>query len=268
MNKNIFICIICSFLLASCSTQKEQLTYFEGLGTQQTTGVIDGGSYEVKIIPDDELVITITSVVPEATAQYNVTPMAIARRSEATESKQQQSFLTYVVDKNGEIMLPVIGKIKAAGLTTSQLCSAIKAEVEKTVKDPYVRVQLANFRINVLGEVSTPGAIQVTNERYTILDALADAGDLTPYGKRENVLLIREENGQHIYHRINLNDTEILSSPYFYLQQNDVIYVEPNEIKKANSRYNQDNGYKLSVISTVVSAVSVIASLTIALFSK
>ncbi len=268
MNKNLFISIICALCLASCSTYKEQLTYFEGLGTEQTTGTIDSGSYEVKIIPDDELIITISSVAPEATAQFAVAPTAVNNRGEATDLKQQQTILTYIVDQNGDIMMPVIGKIHAAGLTTTQLCNTIKAHVEKTVKDPYVRVQLHNFRVNVLGEVATPGAISVTKERYTILDALADAGDLTAYGKRDNVLLIREENGQHVYHRINLNKSDVLSSPYFYLQQNDVIYVEPNEVKKGNSRYNQDNGYKLSVISTIVSAASVIASLAIAVLTK
>ena len=113
--------------------------------------------------------------------------------------------------------------------------------------------------------MNKPGAIAVTKERYTILDAIADAQDLTNYGKRENILLIREEDGVATYHRLNLTDASLLTSPYFYLRQNDVIYVEPNKIITDNSKYNQYSGYKLSVISTVVGAVSVIASLVIAL---
>ena len=131
-----------------------------------------------------------------------------------------------------------------------------------------MRVQLVNFRINVLGEVKNPGAISVKKERYSLLDALADAGDLTEYGERSNVMLIREVDGKRIYHRLNLNNSEVLSSPYFYLQQNDVVYVEPNEIRRENAKYNQNNSYKISVVSTIVSACSVIASLIIALTVK
>ena len=255
-------------MLSSCSSSKESLTYFSNLSPEQTSGTIEGGSYEITIIPDDELVITVTSLTPDATAPYNAPLAAISNRAEKLEATRQQTLQTYIVDQNGYISMPIIGKIKAAGLTTNQLCKQITDKVAQNVIDPYVRVQLLNYRVNVLGEVKSPGAIKVVKERYSILDALAEAGDLTPYGRRENVLLIREENGQRVYHRLNLNDAATLSSPYFYLRQNDVVYVEPNNVLKSNSRYSQDNGYKLSVISTIVSAASVIASLAIAIFIK
>ena len=140
--------------------------------------------------------------------------------------------------------------------------------ISETVDDPIVRVQLVDFRVNVLGEVKKPGAVLVNKERYSILDALADANDLTEYGERSNVLLIREIDGKRIYQRLNLNSSDILTSPYFYLQQNDVVYVEPNEIRRENAKYNQNNAYKISVVSTIVSACSVIASLIIALTVK
>lgn len=263
------ICAIClAAVLSSCSSSKENLTYFSNLSPEQTSGTIEGGSYEITIIPDDELVITVTSLTPEASAPFNTPVTAISNRSEKSLVTQQQALQTYVVDQNGFISMPIIGKIKAAGLTTTQLCQQITDKVAQSVIDPYVRVQLLNYRVNVLGEVKSPGAITVVKERYSILDAIAEAGDLTPYGRRENVLLIREENGQRVYHRLNLNDAAILSSPYYYLRQNDVVYVEPNNVLKSNSRYSQDNGYKLSVISTIVSAASVIASLAIALIAK
>lgn len=120
-----------------------------------------------------------------------------------------------------------------------------------------------------MGEVASPGARLVNRERYSILDALADAGDITPYGERKNVLLIREENGERVYHRLDLNDSEsTLNSPYFYLRQNDVIYVEPNKIRQANAKVDQDKSFKLSMTSVIVSAASVVASLIIALFAK
>lgn len=264
----LFMALCLAVALASCSTSKETLTYFANLPAESASGTMEGGKYEITIIPDDELVITVTSLTPEATAPYNTPLTAISNRSKKQEVAQQQSLQTYVVDQNGFITMPIIGKIKAQGLTTAQLCEQITAKVAKNVIDPYVRVQLLNYRVNVLGEVKTPGAITVVKERYSILDAIAEAGDLTPYGRRENVLLIREENGQRVYHRLNLNDANLLSSPYFYLRQNDVVYVEPNQVLKSNSRYSQDNGYKLSVISTIVSAASVIASLAIALIAK
>ena len=223
--------------------------------------------YSIKIIPDDELLITVTTTVPAASAMYNI-PMAnpATRDVIATASQPQQQ--TYIVDANGDIDFPVLGKMHVAGMSTLELKEELVKQIAKNVSNPIVRVQMVNFRVNVLGEVKNPGAISVKKERYSILDALADAGDLTEYGERDNVLLIREEDGKKVYKRFNLNNSDILSSPYFYLKQNDVIYVEPNEIRQENAMYNQNNSYKISVVSTIVSATSVIVSLIIALAVK
>lgn len=267
MNKHIMAAALAITLLASsCSTTKNDISYFTNIGTSES-GAITPGSYEIKIIPDDELIITVSSLVPEATAVYN-TPMANVATRNTTTPTTVGSLLTYVVDQNGDIMMPILGKLHVSGLTTKEISSMITKEVEKTVKDPYVRVQLLNFRINVLGEVNSPGVQTIGTERYTIMDAIAASGDLTIYGQRNNILLIREENGQNTYHRLNLNDVNILSSPYYYLQQNDVIYVEPNKIRKDNSKFNSNNNYKLSVISTCVSAAAVVSSMVIALCIK
>ncbi len=125
-----------------------------------------------------------------------------------------------------------------------------------------------SFNVVVAGEVSTPTSINISGQRLTLLDALAQAGDLTPYGERSNVLIIREVDGKRVYGHVDLNSSDVLTSPYFYLQPKDYIYVSPNKVRQANSKYNQDNAFKLSVISTVVSATSVIASLVIALVVK
>ena len=166
------------------------------------------------------------------------------------------------------IQLPVLGEIQAAGLSTKELEAVIKNRVSEHVKDPFVRVEMINFTVNVMGEVRAPQRIVVGKERFSVLDALAAAGDLTEYGKRDNVLVIRTENGKSTYHRLNLTDGSIYASPYFYLQQNDVVYVEPNDIKIDNSKYNQFSAFKLSQLSTIVSLASVIASLVIALSVK
>ena len=263
---NIFVLLLSIVAVSSCTSYKTSLPYFEDI-RDSISGEFNQGDYGIKIIPDDELLITVTSMVPEATAMYNLSLGNPATRDgvlKATQPQQQ----TYIVDTNGDIQFPVLGKMHVAGKSTQELMQELTSRISKDVENPIVRVQLVNFRINVLGEVKHPGAITVGKERYSILDALADAGDLTEYGERSNVLLIREVDGKRIFQRMNLNNSSLLTSPYFYLQQNDVVYVEPNEIRRENAKYNQNNSYKISVVSTIVSACSVIASLVIALLVK
>ena len=262
----LYVVAIVAIAFSSCTTYTTSLPYFEDI-RDSVSGEFVQGDYGIKIIPDDELLITVTSMVPTATAMYNLTMSNPAMRDDVLAPTQPQQ-QTYIVDVNGDIQFPVLGKLHVAGLSTQELTKELERLISKDVQDPIVRVQLVNFRINVLGEVKKPGAISVKKERYSILDALADAGDLTEYGERSNVMLIREVGGKRIYQRLNLNKSEVLSSPYFYLQQNDVVYVEPNEIRRENAKYNQNNSYKISVVSTIVSACSVIASLIIALTVK
>ena len=244
--------IVLAATVTSCKAP-QSLAYFENADSLKTVGTT-ALDYAVKIRPADELIITVNSIVPEATAAYNL-----------SSTPQNQ---TYVVDTDGEITMPVIGKIHAAGMTTKGLGDYLTEKISKEVDSPVVRVQLANFRVNVLGEVKRPGAIEAKSERFTIFDALAAAEDMTEYGERTNVMVIREENGQRAYHRVNLKDARIVDSPYYYLQQNDVVYVEPNQIKPGTATYSQNNAFKVTVVSTIVSAVSVIASLVIALAVK
>lgn len=262
----IFI-VLLNMMVMSCSSSKDNLAYFQNIDGKSLEQGLGSNVYGIKVVPDDELKIVITSKVPAATAPYNL-PLANYASAIEVTSTSSPAIQTYVVDKNGNIMLPVIGELKVAGKSTDEITAEIKTIVEKDVNDPYVMVKLCGYRVNVLGEVKNPGAMNVTKERYSILDAIAEAGDLTEFGKRENVLLIREENGVKKYVRLNLNDVNVLESPYFYLQQNDIVYVEPNEIKVDNSKYNQNNAFKMSVVSTIVSALSVIASVVIALSVK
>ena len=136
------------------------------------------------------------------------------------------------------------------------------------VKSPIVTIQIRNFKVSVLGEVNKPGTVNVPNERLSVLDALGMAGDLTIYGNRTNVLLIRDNNGLKEYHRFDLTSAEMLTSPYYYLQQNDVLYVEPNNARKGNAKYSQNGQFNVSLASTIISALSILASLGIALLVK
>lgn len=262
----LFAIVLMIIAFSSCTSYNTSLPYFEDI-KDSISGEFTQGDYGIKIIPDDELLITVTSMIPEASAMYNL-PLGNPAIREGIVKATQPQQQTYVVNANGDIQFPVLGKLHVVGKSTQELTQELTDRISKDVENPVVRVQLVNFRINVLGEVKNPGAISVDRERYSILDALADAGDMTEYGERGNVLLIREVDGKRIYQRMNLNKSEVLSSPFFYLQQNDVVYVEPNEIRRENAKYNQNNSYKISVVSTIVSACSVIASLVIALAVK
>lgn len=203
---------------------------------------------------------------PVAVTDFNQTRTLAS--APLSRRNQNLAYQPYVVSPDGFIDFPRLGKIHVAGMTLAQVGAYIEEKVAQSVYDPMVTVELVNFHVAVMGEVMQPGARLVNRERYSVLDALADAGDMTPYGERSSVLLIREENGQRTYHRLNLNSAEVLESPYFYLKQNDVVYVEPNKIRQANSKVDQDKQFKLSMTSVIVSAASVIASLVIALFIK
>lgn len=251
IKRNHLCFLVVLLILCGCSAHKTNLTYFNDL-KQLQSGSISLKIPEVKIVPDDVLSIGVTSIRPEATAIFN---------GGGTQHN-------YRVDSRGDITFPVLGKIHVEGMTTDQLSSFLHSKIEETVVDPFVSVDLVNFRIEVLGEVNRPGVVAVNKERFTIIDALAAVGDLTPYGERDNILLLRQEGEETKFYHLNLNDSRIIGSPEFYLRQNDVVIVEPNNIKKDNSKYNMNNAYKLQVISTIVSASSVVASLAIALAVK
>ena len=256
--------ILTSIALYSCKTQQVELTYFLDA---QDGAKLGGSDYEIRVVPDDELLITVNSLVPAATAQYNL-PLSNPSSREAVTLTSTPKLQTYLVDKSGYIEFPVLGKLKVEGKTTEEIKTELEVEISKTVDKPFVRVQLGNFKVNVIGEVNTPMVIEVKSERFSVLDAIAAAGDLSVFGLRDQVYVIREQDGSKTFHKLDLTDAQIVASPYFYLRQNDVVYVAPNKIRIDNSKYNQNNAYKLTVISTIVSAASVIASLVIALAVK
>lgn len=269
MKFRILIVLMAAATLLSCtSTKDNNLAYFKDLALADH-GVLPNtqGNYPIRIQPDDELVITITSSVLQATAAYNM-PMDNPATRNAIMSASQPRSQTYIVDEKGDIMMPVLGKLHVGGMTIPEIANMVTEMVAKDVKDPFVRVDIVNFGIDVLGEVRNPHRVVTGQQYFTVLDALSACGDLTEYAKRDRVFVIRTENGQRTYHRLDLSSSDIFNSPYFYMCQNDVVYVEPNEIRIDNSKYNQNNSFKLSVISTIVSSASVVASLVIALATR
>ena len=168
----------------------------------------------------------------------------------------------YLVDSEGYIDVPVLGKIFVAGLTFQELKEQLLQQLATYLKDPVVVVRFLNFRVTVLGEVSNPSTFLLANERVTLLDALGQAGDITPYGNRTNILVIREQNGERNFGRLNIQDREIFQSPYFYLQQNDVVYVEPLEEKTSTVRDQTQRILPwLSVITSLTTLVITLSRL-------
>ena len=217
--------------------------------------------YDARIMPKDILTITVNTVNPEAAAPFNLTvPTSYTIQTRSTYS--QPVLQTYLVDNEGNIDYPVLGRLNVGGLTKSQCEKLIHDKIKPYLnasENPVVTVRMSSYSISVLGEVARPGSYQVSREKITILEALAQAGDLTIYGVRDNVKLIREDaNGRKQIHQINLNDAELLMSPYYYLQQNDIVYVEPNKVKARNSTVGQTTTLWFSATSILISMASLL----------
>ncbi len=260
--KKINIILIVSTLLifTGCTTQKK-LAYFNTVTASSAESInaqLKNERADARILTDDRLSITVSALDPNAVAIYNLPFVSFA--SPGSDQIYASPVLqSYLVNSQGNINFPVLGEIKLEGLTLTEAGNLIKSKLAEHVADPIVNIQFVNFRITVLGEVLRPGQFPVTNERVTILDALGLAGDMTAYGRRDNVLLTRNNNGKLEFARINLNSDEVFKSPYFYLQQNDVIYVEPNTVKSISS---QDIPLYLSSLSTLATLVTLIYSIS------
>ena len=237
MKQYIKYLFLSAVLLLSCGTY-EKTVYLQDAGKETVTKISNYSG--ISIQPQDMLAIVVYSKTPELALPFNLTTMSYLSLEEKSLSVNQQDISGYVVDKNGEIDFPTLGKLKVEGLTREELATLIKNKLisENYINDPIVRVQFLNFRIFIGGEVVKPGMYEVTNDRITLLEAITMAGDLTIHGKRDNIKIIREKNGERKIYVVDLTKADLFNSPAYYLQQNDYIYVEPNQnkIKNANRR--------------------------------
>lgn len=266
MNKIIVSTVALALAFTSCKT-KHDLAYFQDLNDSQQ-GVLKTLPHTNTIEPENELIITVKSEVPSASAQFNL-PYTNPATIGTTQTNTTPQLQTYEVYPDGNIDFPVLGKIHAAGMTTFELKEYLTKRISEYVKDPVVTVTLRGYKISVLGEVTSPRTLYTQADRYSVIDALADCGGLTDFGRRDNVMVMRRNANNDIeYGRLDMRSSDITQSPYFWLKNNDVIVVEPNNIKQDNSKVNQNNQYKLTVISSIVGVVSVVASLVIALTVK
>lgn len=237
-------------LFTSCASRKD-LVYFQPDSTQLNT------SYELnapKLQPGDILAISVTADDIRATAPFN----QVSPYQTGTLQSTNPFIPTYAIDVNGDIDFPKLGKIRLAGKTRTQAMEFLRNEISRYIVEPGISMEVRNFRVTVLGEVKTPGSFPINNDRITILEAIGLAGDLTINGVRNNVMVIREQNGKKEEYRVDLTKRDALNSPVYYLAQNDVIYVEPNGARIQSSKYTQNTSIFVSIASVVITVISVL----------
>ncbi|TCC94201.1 hypothetical protein EZ428_05330 [Pedobacter frigiditerrae] len=245
-------------LLASCASTKK-VSYFQDIPLTGGSQIKTMATFTEPVIQaDDILSINILSIDPQSTMVVNqgTSLQSLGGTTNSATATAAQQASAFLVDKNGEVELVGIGKLKLAGLTTFEAKNLIRTKVAALYNKPSVEVRFANFKITVLGEVNRPAVYTMPNEKVTFLDALGLAGDMTIFGRRENVMLIRDNAGKKEFIRFDLNSTEFINSPYFYLKQNDVIYVEPNKGKAASL-----NAARTQTYAIIGSALSVLVIL-------
>lgn len=248
----VTISIITIITLTSCASRKD-LVYFQD--EPLSGGYIDSAPEQLVYKPDDILTINVSAADPLAAKPFN---LAIVSESDdilsVTGATRMQ---TYLIDYNGNIEFPVLGTLHIAGMTRIELTNMLKEKISIYAKDPIVNIRLINFTVTVIGEVSRPGTFTIQSERISLPEALGMANDLTIFGERKNVLLIREVDGRKKFAKIDLTSVNAVSSPLYYLQQNDVIVVEPNNARIRSANYNQNNAVLISAIGTLTTIVAV-----------
>ena len=257
---SIAIVVAVLMVMSSCGSSKD-VAYFQNSNTVDLSA--SQMLYDARIMPKDQLTITVSATNDVAAMPFNMTvptPYTVNSRSTYSQAMLQ----TYLVDNEGKINFPIVGELHVGGLTKAEAENMIRAKIMpymSEAENPIVTVRMTGYQISVIGEVSRPGTFTVSREKITVLEALAQAGDLTIYGVRNNVQLIREDSeGRKSIHFLNLNDANLINSPYYYMQQNDVLYVTPNKVKAQNSSVG-------SMTTLWFSATSILISLTSLLYN-
>ena len=244
------------FLFFSCASKKD-IVYYQNINETDTT--VPTVSYEVKIQPDDLLMIIVSAEDPEIAMPFNLTSVIVPNTANLQAAVGQQTIQYYLVDKNGNIEFPVLGKLQVGGLTRTEVLQSLKDKIGVYIKNPIINLRIMNFKVSLQGEVNLPGTFSITSERLTLMEALSMAKDLTIYGRRDNILIIREINGVKSYNRVDITQADFINSPFYYLAQNDVIYVEPNKTKVNAAAVGPNT-------SVIISAVSILISLSVLIF--
>ncbi|ACU08388.1 Polysaccharide export outer membrane protein [Flavobacteriaceae bacterium 3519-10] len=250
MNRNLFILLISAIsFLSSCKPQEKtsKLNYMQSVEELATQAAANNAQSTIQIA--DQLIIFVSAKNMEVVRPFNQNYYNNQTPGSVSTANSEK---TYLVDSEGNISFPVIGKINTVGKSLEQLRNEITTEVSVYVKEPTVALRLANFKVTVLGEVNRPGQYTIPEGQTTLLNALGLAGDLTIYGERENILMVRNTNGSLSKERLNLMDADFINSPFFQLKQGDVIYVSANETKEKLSRQDPNTGIYIAVAGTII----------------
>jgi len=252
--KKSLIIISALLVLSSCVSRKE-IVYFQGL--EKAEAQIDQHKENsLKIKHNDLLTISVSAPEQEAAMPFNLPVIGVPHGGSelgGLSVNGRQQMQTYLVDSDGDIEFPVLGTVQVSGINRQELSAKLKKQISEYVQDPIVNVRLVNFQVSVLGEVTRPGTFDVRDEYLSLPKALGFAGDLTIYGRRDNVLVMREQDGKKIHEYLDLTDPTVINSPFYYLQQNDVVYVEPNGAQIQSASYNRNAGIYISIASVLVS---------------
>ena len=258
----LFPCLSAVFLLASCQSYKK-VPYLQDAEIVKNVNQQES-LYDAKIMPKDLLTIVVSCTSPELAVPFNLTVASPASVSTSDNQLTVQPVLQpYLVDNEGKINFPVLGELKVGGLTKKEMEDLIIEKLKPYIKEtPIVTVRMVNYKISVLGEVARPGTFTISNEKVNLLEALAMAGDMTVWGVRDNVKLIRESaNGKQEIITLDLNSAETILSPYYWLQQNDIVYVTPNKAKARNSDLGNSTSLWFSATSILVSLASLLVTI-------
>lgn len=257
MKKRIAAYLLISFgaliALSSCASKTGYL-YYQNI--DKAVSENDGSIvFETKLQPDDLLMIIVSAEDIESAAPFNLVNTMTTNPLNPSGSSQMQQQL-YLVDSNGTIEFPVIGTLKIGGLTRTQAIAMLKTRLSQYIVDPIINLRIVNFKVTVQGEVSRPGVHSVNSERLTLPEAIALSGDMTIYGKRDRVLIIRDNNGQPTYNWVDMTQADFINSPYYYLKQNDIVYVEPNKTRINSSSVGPNISIGISALSLLVTILA------------
>ena len=254
--KSIYcLIVLIAILLTSCASKKDIL-YLQDI--ESYVPELDSTYNNIKIKKSDLLSITVSSTDQISSVPFNLPVIANSSGISTTVNSRQQ-IQTYLVDESGNIDFPVLGKFYVLNKSKLELIDELKEKLKVYIKEPIVTLRITNFRISVIGEVNRPGFYSVANERVTIFQAISLAGDLTLYGKRNDILVIREQsNGKKTYNKFDFTSKDILLSPFYYLHQNDVVIVSPNKAQIQSSAFNRNTSIWVSIAGVVLSVISIL----------
>ena len=259
--KKILLMAMLALALASCNTSKK-IVYFQDIQVNRPEAITE--ARDITVQPKDQISILVSSKDPQLAALFNL-PRVQYRVGDNNMQNTSGDVSGYTLDTEGYIDFPVLGRLYVAGMTKSEIASYIKKRLmdENLINDPVVTVEFMNLYYSILGEVNNPGKYMITKDQITLLEAISMAGDLTIYGKRDAVFVVREEDGQRVTHWVDLRTQDLFHSPVYYLKQNDVIYVQPNKVRAGQSTINENS---VKSVSLWISIASFVSSLGVLLF--